>query len=753
MPTGERAPALLALQQTHGNRYVQRVVAGIQAKLKVGQPGDVYEQEADRVEDAVMRMPEPEVQRQAEEEEEEKLIQTKPLAEQITPLIQRQVEEEEEEELIQTKALSEQITPLVQRQEGEEEEEEIQTKPLPSQTSEVVSDVETRINSIRGGGQPLPGSTRAFFEPRFGRDFSQVRVHTGAQVAESARAVNARAFTTGRDVVFGAGQYAPGTGEGRKLMAHELTHVVQQSGSDGIRLDQSDEKRGLSPISPTAAGVVQRAPSDFQIRQITPDDAANPDMIFFDRGGTSLVASERAKIAALAVPAGRNLTLNGFSSEEGSDAANDAVIQGRLNAVEAALVAAGHTGARARVNLRTSGVGQIDYRHMRSVEVIPTPVGIAAAPSAQSNCSAVGAINAPCGVAFHIAFPLALTAMSVSVARLANPADAMANALFSRLFSGVPRATINTNMSALQTQVAALPARHQCHSNCDAGCSRPAYQTGTGVGGAMVTLCPDFLNNTNVLDNAQTLVHESTHGTAGLSTDDVAYSNSRQITFLSPTDAVRNADSYVLLAFELAFPGNMTIGPTTPDVVVGMTAPEENSARRAVAWVESWLNYGDFDTEILYDTMNRSVPPALAWDTSQSGDAFNRETMHLIAPVFGLTDPGGAAPFVRPTKTDKVRVAAIHDRYDQMYSAINWHVLNVSKGAIGSGAWQSRGASLPRLGQNVVLAPAFFGMSAADQVKDLVLLMATAMSGISSGFRQKYVDAMDMIRVHRRLGP
>ena len=64
MHTGERAPVLLALQQTHGNRYVRRVVAGIQAKLVVGQPRDEYEQEADRVTDAVMRMPEPAVQRQ-----------------------------------------------------------------------------------------------------------------------------------------------------------------------------------------------------------------------------------------------------------------------------------------------------------------------------------------------------------------------------------------------------------------------------------------------------------------------------------------------------------------------------------------------------------------------------------------------------------------------------------------------------------------------------------------------------------------
>ena len=76
MHTAHRASVLLALQRTHDNRYVQRVVRGIQAKLKVGRPGDIYEQEADRVAEQVMRMPEPKVQRQVEEEEKE-LLQVK----------------------------------------------------------------------------------------------------------------------------------------------------------------------------------------------------------------------------------------------------------------------------------------------------------------------------------------------------------------------------------------------------------------------------------------------------------------------------------------------------------------------------------------------------------------------------------------------------------------------------------------------------------------------------------------------------
>ena len=85
-----------------------------------------------------------------------------------------------------------------------------------------------------GGRRPLAESKRAYFEPRFGRDFSQVRVHTDTRTAESAWAVNARAFTVGRDVVFRAGKYVPGKSEGRRLMAHELTHVMQQSGKKNL---------------------------------------------------------------------------------------------------------------------------------------------------------------------------------------------------------------------------------------------------------------------------------------------------------------------------------------------------------------------------------------------------------------------------------------------------------------------------------------------------------------------------------------
>ena len=120
---------VLFLQRTIGNQAVQRLFksGAIRAELRIGQPNDKYEQEADRVAAQVMRMPEPKMQRQVEEDEEEP-IQAKPLVDQITPLAQRQREEDEEEDPIQPKPLADQITPVVQRQVEPGEEEEIQAK-------------------------------------------------------------------------------------------------------------------------------------------------------------------------------------------------------------------------------------------------------------------------------------------------------------------------------------------------------------------------------------------------------------------------------------------------------------------------------------------------------------------------------------------------------------------------------------------------------------------------------------------------
>ena len=218
---GPRRTATTPVPRPAAAARVGRLVTAprVQAKLRIGAPDDAYEREADRVADRVMRMPEPAVQRTCAACEQEQ-VQRQPLEEeeemlQTKPRLQRMCAECEEEQL---------------RRQPVEEEEEVQAKELPGQVPALDRGLEGRLQALRGGGRPLAATERAFFEPRFGADFATVRLHTGGEAAQLARAVSARAFTVGREVVLGAGEYAPASAAGRRLLAHELTHVVQQSG-------------------------------------------------------------------------------------------------------------------------------------------------------------------------------------------------------------------------------------------------------------------------------------------------------------------------------------------------------------------------------------------------------------------------------------------------------------------------------------------------------------------------------------------
>jgi len=189
----------LALQRNLGNQAVGQLLDQriIQAKLKLGPANDIYEQEADRVATLVMRMPDP-----------SHIARSTAHGQQAD--IHRYCDNGEK--ALQRKA----------------EEDSRQPKP-DGVTATPSASFEGDVHAIRDGGSPLPESTRNFFEPRFEADFSDVRVHADVGAAALARQVNAKAFTLGRDLVFGAGQYAPGTEAGKHLLAHELTHVVQQS--------------------------------------------------------------------------------------------------------------------------------------------------------------------------------------------------------------------------------------------------------------------------------------------------------------------------------------------------------------------------------------------------------------------------------------------------------------------------------------------------------------------------------------------
>ena len=185
----------------------------IQAKkLTIGKPGDVFEREADAVADKVvnqsaMEKVAPGVQRQMQEQEEE--VQTKP---------QLQMQEQEEEE-VQTK-------PQLQMQ--EQEEEEVQTKPDPHSKSPANS-LKSQLQRTKGQGNPLPKSTLVEMGNAFGQNFSTVRIHTDQKAVEMNRKLKSQAFTHGKDIYFNQGKFDPESKTGKKLLAHELTHVLQQN--------------------------------------------------------------------------------------------------------------------------------------------------------------------------------------------------------------------------------------------------------------------------------------------------------------------------------------------------------------------------------------------------------------------------------------------------------------------------------------------------------------------------------------------
>jgi hypothetical protein len=214
------APAVTPLTAKPATRQNQALVswlmARVQPKLTVNTPNDKYEREADTVADQVMRMSNPTI------------------GQSNTPAIQRACTDCEEE---------------IQRQPIEEEEEKVvQLKSQNGATPAVSPQTASQIQGLPGGGQPLPLATRAFFEPRFGRDFNKVRVHTGTRATQSTQAINARAYTYGNHIAFARGQFNPHSTDGQRLLAHELTHVVQQTGAS--QMAKSEDSPDVSRATP-----------------------------------------------------------------------------------------------------------------------------------------------------------------------------------------------------------------------------------------------------------------------------------------------------------------------------------------------------------------------------------------------------------------------------------------------------------------------------------------------------------------------
>lgn len=286
-------------EATEQSTFFAPKIDPIQAKFTVNQPGDVYEQEADAMAEKVVKQPAaatPSVQRMSgkkeeeihkmsephkEEEiqkvsdtpkEEDKQLHRKPEAhkeEEIQKMattpkeedkqLQREPEAHKDEEIQKKPTQKEEDQSIhrmssphkeedIHKKADHEEKKEIQTKATNGSGSGVNPAVAQSIQNSKGGGSSLPKQTEKEMSQAFGYDFSSVRVHTDSESEHLNQELQAQAFTTGKDIYFNEGKYNPENQEGKKLLAHELTHVVQQGGAD---LKKQDAEH--SPSASTSA--------------------------------------------------------------------------------------------------------------------------------------------------------------------------------------------------------------------------------------------------------------------------------------------------------------------------------------------------------------------------------------------------------------------------------------------------------------------------------------------------------------------
>jgi outer membrane protein OmpA-like peptidoglycan-associated protein len=210
-------------------------------------------------------------------------------------------------------------------------EDELHRKPQHfREESSGASDLEIEINRLQGRGRALPESVGAFFSERFGRDLSAVRVHTDPQAAKTARAVGARAYTRGTDIVFAPGEYRPETIAGKRLLAHELTHVAQQSGG-GV----------AAPVPLTLQRSCNEAIGTRTACTPSNDEPVG-DLVLFKVGCDEyLSASELNKVKDFAdsMETSDRVRIHGFASSEGQAKFNQNLSCARAEAVQTTLAA------------------------------------------------------------------------------------------------------------------------------------------------------------------------------------------------------------------------------------------------------------------------------------------------------------------------------------------------------------------------------------------------------------------------------
>ena len=591
----------------------------------------------------------------------------------------------------------------------------------PATAPPIVDDV------LRSSGEPLEAGTRRFFEERFAYDFGAVRIHRDARAAESARSVHAQAYTVGHDIVFDGGGFAPQTETGRRLLAHELTHVVQQN------------------ATPSA---VQRAvqPGLEVTGRETGTGEAGSWNVFFERNDTTLDSD--GELAVLFAGGGKdgnkkNFDLHGHISEDEAPTPADGkkLAKDRIKTVDAELKSIGHIGKRNPKPKPDVGDGRLDYRNVRSVEI-----ATAGKKSTTLNCKTTAATG-PCSAAIKKTFgdtrKQAKDLIDKARGLLTSGTDAATNDLRDEFFGGAGgkgsgsavTKVLDDNLGKIKGQMDlnAKAKHHRCGTLCDGACTIAiAYNEDVG-NDSVLTLCPGFVKRDPV-DRTRNFIHETAHGTPGLGlagktagTTDLAYRYERRLPRLTPDQALPNSDSYalfVMLAAEPAF-----TRPKRPVDKLGVKSKEKPGVEDVLALLSDWVKWSNQETTNTYATIVESRAKK-KWKNS-----YYEETMKLIAAQFGLTKPPKL-----PTDDERFAVAGIVDRYETISNAVRKN-LDVQRDPKTKTTTWSKGP-----GKSINLGDDFFALKTVpERTRLLMSALVDQVSTILPAHRKKFVDLAEQI--------
>lgn len=545
------------------------------------------------------------------------------------------------------------------------EERTIRTKRA-SPNDATDAGIATAERTATSGGTPLAPALRAHYEPRFGRDFSNVRVHADGNAATAAHAVQARAYTFGEHIVFGAGQFAPGTPSGRHLIAHELAHVVQQGGGAPARV-----QRKIAPeytVDEPFAGKQQ--------------DGV-PVRINFVRNDAKIPASEQAKIDGFKSGADRPrpLELLGLATSD-ELATSPTLPKQRADAVNAELGVLqkgtppfnmAHVGTRTVIaGTAANTKDSARLRFDRAVEIL-RPGEVSLNPSTATGPA--GPCDKPLEKLFQDAKVMAFKWIDTTRPDLAKrpvpPGVAGSLDLYFGDHTDATVTRVDGNLGRIRDEIGSLAkaANHKCADPKDPGCVGAIANNDEGV----MTICAGYGGMTEE-DRARNLVHEAGHSTADLAlrgkrkaprTKDFSYRRERGVHHLGKINqdqALSNSDSYSM--FLMAERASMAITddmrPAGDPAPTGFAkAADTENAQHALALAERWVRLADQGIKDLHGRLRGlkgSKVPSDLGDPDRL-DKILRQVKKRFPPILAGKDV---------TDDDLTMLAGVLDRYVEL---------------------------------------------------------------------------------------